>query len=210
MEDERDFVELNLEALAFREASGDGKQKSPCPDEELFGAYMEGRLSGEEAEAVAAHMDRCPRCNFAFRLWKEVDKSPAPAVPSPLLEEAKALAKRPFKRFVLRLMERALELLNPEEASLISPDPSPATVPCRGDGSEPVYGAEVMEFDLGLPGFSCLRIQHLEAVDTTGEKARVTVITDRTPPGRSCGDSGGRSRCKRGRAHPRSTQTQGG
>ena len=168
-------MELRLEALAFREAGGEPVGgKGSCPDDELFGAFMEGRLSDGEAEAVAAHLEQCPRCARAFGVWREAEKNPAPAVPPALVEEAEALVKRPFARVVLRFLERALEVLNPGEVDLLSPDPALAAAPCRGEGDRSAKGTEVVELAVQLPGISCLRIQSLEA----GGEARVTVFTE--------------------------------
>jgi len=57
-------IQERLFYLAMKEIDrieSDG-QVSPCPDEDLLTAFVEGRLSGKAREDVEAHIAGCPRC----------------------------------------------------------------------------------------------------------------------------------------------------
>jgi hypothetical protein len=39
--------------------------KTACPDPEVWRELLAGRLAEERLEALAGHLDRCPRCRQA-------------------------------------------------------------------------------------------------------------------------------------------------
>lgn len=157
MNDKIDPIELKLKALALRSR---GKGKEGCPSDEPFAAYMDGRLEGEEAEKIRAHVTGCADCHQAYTIWMESLPGDGPPVPARLLQAAQALAGPPLKRVVVKLLKKAFEILNPEEVAL---RPAMGAL-SRGSGEEGRY--EFADIESDVPCLDAVRIQHLEDTGT--------------------------------------------
>jgi hypothetical protein len=99
---------------------------SECPSPETLSAYLLGRLSDEDIDAVHRHVDRCVRCSDTLRsLEPQVDDDP--------------------------LVHRMKRCLGVEPA----PDPSPGA-PVAGQDAPPEPATRTTEtgLDAGEPGFT--------------------------------------------------------
>jgi hypothetical protein len=57
--------------------------RNSCPDEETIAAYLEGRLSSEEEEALDAHLAKCELCLEEFVIGSNVLKETAEPAKAP-------------------------------------------------------------------------------------------------------------------------------
>jgi hypothetical protein len=162
MNREMDPIELKLKALELR---GLTETCPDCPSDETFAAYMDGRVTGKEADEIKTHILDCRACLIAYRAWQESDATEGPPVPEKVLERARALVKPPLTRVALRMFKKAFELLNPGELSLAGKT-QPAAVPSRGAESKAEHQYEIVELKPDLPPIETVQIQHLEDTGT--------------------------------------------
>ncbi|MGD9367756.1 MAG: zf-HC2 domain-containing protein [Desulfobacteraceae bacterium] len=47
---------------------------SPCKEEVLLSAYLDGELPGPQSDAVARHLESCPRCRQTLASLKHTDE----------------------------------------------------------------------------------------------------------------------------------------
>jgi hypothetical protein len=161
MDNAMDPVELKLIALSLRgRGEGQGKE-GPCPDDETFGAFMDGLLSQEEADKIRAHVLVCGDCHRAYTAWKEMAHRENPALPDRLLEAARGMYRPSASRLLLKVMKKAFEILNPGEAA-IRPSLQPDTAAVRGSSALPEHHYEIVDVDPRMPHLEGLRIQHLQ------------------------------------------------
>lgn len=101
----------------------------PHPDEESFACFLEGRLSEEENARLKTHLIDCNRCAEAVLIQARLQESQE-KVPQELLEYVKNLVKSedktPVLEIILKLKEKALELLNTTGDILVGQELVPA------------------------------------------------------------------------------------
>jgi hypothetical protein len=162
MNREIDPIELKLKALELR---GLTDTSHDCPSDETFAAYMEGQVSGKEADDVKTHILDCRACHLAFSAWQESDAIEGPPVPEKVLERAKALAKPPLTRVALKMLKKAFELMNPADL-LLAETAQPATALSRGAEAKAEHQYEIVEIKPNIPPVETVQIQHLEDTGT--------------------------------------------
>jgi hypothetical protein len=108
------------------------KIQTPHPDEETMACFLEGRLSPEESESLKLHLASCDSCIEAFVLQVQLQAAEEKEVPPELVERAKGLLaqedKAAFLEIILRLKEKALELVNTTGDILLGQEFVPAPV----------------------------------------------------------------------------------
>lgn len=154
MNNNRDEIELRLEALTF--------QKSPleCPSASLFAAFMEERLGSEEEDAIRNHLTQCQDCNMAYHAWVETEGIEGPPVPAKLLEAARNLPIPAVKRIVMKLLDKALQVMNPLDLCL-KPMPEAGLGLTRKGAAQADDQYELVEINPDLPYLETIQIQHL-------------------------------------------------
>jgi hypothetical protein len=102
------------------------------PDEEAWVCFLEGMLSREESEPLKAHLLSCDSCAEAFSIQVRLKPTSLKDVPAELLQRMKNLVaseERPsILDIVLRLGEKALEILNTTGDVLVGQEFVPALV----------------------------------------------------------------------------------
>jgi len=108
------------------------KIKEPHPDEEALVCLFEGRSSKEESEKIKAHLINCDTCMEAFVLNFRAEATQAQEVPEDLLGWVNDLLvahnKPSALEIVLRLKEKALEIMNTTGDVLVGQELVPAPV----------------------------------------------------------------------------------
>lgn len=102
------------------------------PDEETLGAFVIGKLDIKESEAVTQHVIACLQCAESVALAIRLQSESGSPVPETVLEKVRAntciAGKSAFLEIVLRLKEKALELLNSSGDVLTGQELIPAPV----------------------------------------------------------------------------------
>jgi len=108
------------------------KIKAGHPDEETLACFVEAKLSPQEGERVKAHLINCDRCSEAVAVILRSNPEGAKEVPEELLSQVKQGlfpdAEVPLMEVVLRLKQKALELLNTTGDILVGQEFVPAPV----------------------------------------------------------------------------------
>lgn len=89
---------MNLEdtlSRLNRTAAGTGTASTPCPDEQVVAAYVDGALSGAERGAFEEHLADCARCLSLVGLLAHPDEHvPVEPVPEHVLARVRRTPKR--------------------------------------------------------------------------------------------------------------------
>lgn len=101
-------------------------------DEETLVCFLEGRLQQEENERIKAHLLRCDDCIEAVALNLKVEATEIKEVPRELLDRLKNLVvlkeETSLLEIILRLKEKALEIINTTGDVLVGQELMPAPV----------------------------------------------------------------------------------
>lgn len=112
--------------------SGRPKIKEAHPDEEALACFLEGRLTKEENGRIKTHLINCDDCAEAFALNLALDITQIQQMPQELLVRVKDLwasqSKLSLLEIVLRLKEKALEIVNTTGDILVGQELVPASV----------------------------------------------------------------------------------
>lgn len=108
------------------------KAQGPHPDEETLACLLEGRLSKDEADRIKMHLISCQECAQAFALNLGLRPQEIEEIPANLLERIKEAAASQDKCFaleiILRLKEKALEIINTTGDVLVGQELVPASI----------------------------------------------------------------------------------
>jgi hypothetical protein len=113
------------------------KQKRPKtqdmhPDEEALTCFLEGGLSKQGSDSIKTHLLSCDSCLEAFSLNFQLKSAEIKEVPAGLLNRVKDLLefedKPPILEIILRLQEKALEILRATGDVLVGSELAPAPV----------------------------------------------------------------------------------
>jgi hypothetical protein len=102
------------------------------PDEETFAAFLENRLPAQESEQVKNHLVSCDQCAQILALSIKPDILEEKHLPEHLLERARSLLDKEFESYlleiILKLKEKALEIINTTGDILLGQELVPAAV----------------------------------------------------------------------------------
>lgn len=102
------------------------------PDEEDMVCFLENRLSAEESERIKIHLINCRDCSQKVAAGIKLETVPDQDVPQDLLKRVKDLVagetKISFLEIILRLKEKALEILSTTGDVLVGQELVPAPV----------------------------------------------------------------------------------
>lgn len=157
-----DEIEIILQALRHNPQKTESQQENECPSDELFGAFADGHIDGDEAEKLRGHIAGCSQCHLAYTMWQEIDKSESKPVPADLMKAAKALYKPSLTRIAVKLFKKTFELLNPGEISLSDSFQPAVEGVRRRQETLPEHHYEYVDIACALPGLDSLKIQLLE------------------------------------------------
>lgn len=181
---EKDIVSSHLRALACG-AGLPPERLQACPDDETFGAFVDGTLDEAASSLIHAHIAECPVCSTAFKAIKEADKVDA-EVPTALIEDAKKMvAARPMEavrkvgaraagiveKIAVGLLEGALKVLDLEGLRVTAGlEPSPEPVRSTGAATPPPGATAILEVASAIPQIDRVALQKIEPADV-----RITV-----------------------------------
>jgi len=154
MTNKNDEIELRLEALTFQ------KSPSDCPSESSFAAFMEERLRPEEEKTIRNHITQCQDCNMAYHAWIETEGIEGPMVPAKLLEAAKNIPIPAVKRIVMKLLDKAFQIMNPLDLCL-KPLPESGLGATRKGNTQAEDQYEMVEIKPDLPYIETIQVQQL-------------------------------------------------
>jgi hypothetical protein len=104
----------------------------PHPQEEELACLLEGRLGEEEAKQIKAHLVGCQECAQAFALNLGLGPQGNQEVPEKLLERIREAVipqdKSLALEIILRLKEKALEIINTTGDVLVGQELVPASI----------------------------------------------------------------------------------
>lgn len=102
------------------------------PDEESMICFLEGRLSSVDEANIKAHLLECDRCTEVVAIQAKLKIAPMQEVPEGLIKNAKSLVLRKedlsILEIILKLKERALEIINTNGDVLVGREFMPAPV----------------------------------------------------------------------------------
>lgn len=108
------------------------KVEEPHPDEETVVCFLEGRLSSQEETRIKEHLISCDKCTEVLAIQAKLKPGDAEKVPAQLLEGVKNLVKQEDKslalEIILRVKEKALEILNTTGDVLVGQELVPAPI----------------------------------------------------------------------------------
>jgi hypothetical protein len=108
------------------------KKDAKHPDEETLACFIEGRLSQEENERIKGHLINCDGCMDALMVSLKVQETQAEEPPPELIARVKDMLgpglKTAILEIILRLKEKALEIINTTGDVLVGQELVPAPV----------------------------------------------------------------------------------
>jgi hypothetical protein len=123
----------SLVIMVYREWRGrENKEHDSHPDEETFACFVEERLTPEENEQVKAHVLSCQRCSEILTACIKMSSEKEVDVPQGLIEKTRELLEKRLQpsmlEIILRLKEKALEIINTTGDVLVGQELVPAAV----------------------------------------------------------------------------------
>jgi len=125
-------IEKLIKVVYKKWKSAQPKIHQPHPDEETIVCFLENRLSQGESDRVKQHLISCNRCLGIITVQAKLKNEAAKEVPHELLKRVKELVGAEDKdsvfQILLRLREKALELINTTGDVLLGQELVPAPV----------------------------------------------------------------------------------
>jgi len=116
MTQKKDRLDLIIKQV-FEKMRNDISQPAICPDDEILGAYLEGRLSEKERDRTEEHMALCRKCAENIVAISEIESSPPyseDTYASPnMVRKAKGLIKPNAPDGILKRLSSWISTLTP-------------------------------------------------------------------------------------------------
>lgn len=104
--------------------------QEPHPDEEALALFFAGNLSSEENETVKKHLISCETCSEAFSIQFRLKEGEEKLPPQELVKQLKNLVteqpQASFLEILLRIKDKALEIINTTGDVLVGQEFMPA------------------------------------------------------------------------------------
>ena len=172
---EHDIISLTLQKLSLG-AHGSSGSAGDCPDDETFGAFVDGKLEDGAAKRFCDHVTSCPHCHTALAALKETEGIDGPPVPARLLAAARELVSARLgervsaqlrvqaARLALKLIDGALAIVDLAGIEVVG-GLDRAAQPVRSGSSAPAERAEILELAPSVPVVERITMQRIDADD---------------------------------------------
>jgi len=125
-------IERLIKAVYRKWKSGQPSVSARHPDEETIACLLEGKLSEQEAQVLKAHLISCQDCATALAVHLSIKAPGQIQPPADLIRKIKEIEKQPdysgILEIILKLKEKALEILNTTGDVLVGQELVPAPV----------------------------------------------------------------------------------
>ncbi len=179
---EHDIISLTLQKLSLG-VHGSSGSAGDCPDDETFGAFIDGELEEGAAKRFCDHVTSCPHCHTTLAALKETEGIDGPPVPARLTASAKdlvspplgALVSAPLARLALKLLDGALAIVDlagievvgglDHAAQPVRSGSSTTAENAAQAGVSPAERAEILELAPSVPAVKRIIMQKIDPDD---------------------------------------------